>query len=60
VIMAVINLGYLISYESGGLISNWLGIKEGNYENLWAQILIATLFPLVMLVAILFVPKDFE
>lgn len=35
VIMAVINLSYLISYEVGGLISKWLHIGNGNYDLLW-------------------------
>jgi len=60
VIMGVINVSYLISYESGGLISKLLHIGNGNYENLWIQVLIATVFPIVMLISFLFVPTDFD
>jgi hypothetical protein len=35
VIMATINLSYLISYESGGLISKLLHVDATNFSNLW-------------------------
>lgn len=34
-ILAVINLGYLLSYESGGLISQLLDITATQFDLLW-------------------------
>ena len=58
VIMGIINLGYLVSYESGGLISSKLNITATNFDNLYIQILIASIFPLIALISIVFVPNN--
>ena len=44
-ILSIINLGYLISYQSGGWVSNWLNITNDNFDNLWILIVISAGFP---------------
>lgn len=58
-IMSVINLGYLVSYQSGGGISELLDIREDNFENLWIQVLLTSIFPLLVLWVVFIVPNDF-
>ncbi|CAI2364384.1 unnamed protein product [Moneuplotes crassus] len=58
-IMSVINLAYLVSYQSGGAISELLDIRKGNYDNLWIQIIITSVFPLLVLWVVFIVPNDF-
>ncbi|CDW88633.1 UNKNOWN [Stylonychia lemnae] len=59
-IMAVINLGYLISYQLGGLLTWALGITAHNFQNLWILIVIATAFPVVTLLFMLLIPSKFD
>ena len=58
-IMSIINLGYLVSYQSGGFLSEWLNITLDNFDNLWIQILISSVFPCLVLWVVFFVPSDF-
>jgi hypothetical protein len=58
-IMSIVNLGYLVSYQSGGFLSDSLGITIDNFDNLWIQVLISSVFPLLVLWVVFFVPSDF-
>ncbi|GAB4367362.1 MAG: folate/biopterin family MFS transporter [Elainellaceae cyanobacterium] len=51
-LMSVTNLAGLLSYEFGALLTQWLGVTETNFENLWLLVLItnlSTLLPLPFL-----------
>jgi MFS family permease len=48
-ILAIINVGYLLSYQIGGLITYELNIEDGSFTNLWLLILIASIYPLLNL-----------
>jgi len=48
-IMAIINLGYLISYDVGGLLMDALGITATNYSGLSTLVIITSIFPLFSL-----------
>lgn len=51
-LMSVVNLAGLLSYESGALLMNWLGITESNFTNLALLVVItnlSTLLPLPLL-----------
>jgi hypothetical protein len=51
-LMSVVNLAGLISYESGALLTKWLGITESNFSNLALLVVITnltTLLPLPLL-----------
>ena len=58
--MSIVNLGYLISYQSGGFLADLLGITIEDFSNLWIQVLISSLFPLIVLSAIFIIPSDFS
>jgi len=58
-IMSVINLGYLVSYQSGGILSEWLHITNQNFDNLWIHVLISSIFPCIVLWAVFIIPSDF-
>lgn len=59
-ILAVINLGYLLSYQLGGLLTYSLGITATDFTNLWILIVIATVFPLVTLLFLLMLPNEYD
>mmetsp|Transcript_27437 Transcript_27437/g.19805 ORF Transcript_27437/g.19805 Transcript_27437/m.19805 type:complete len:138 (+) Transcript_27437:1017-1430(+) len=59
-VLAVINLGYLVSYWLGGLLTYLLGITSDDFTNLWILILIAALFPLITLLFLLLLPKSLD
>ena len=51
-LMAVLNLGGLVSNELGALLTHWLGITETHFERLWLLVLLtnlSTLLPLPLL-----------
>ena len=48
-ILAIINFGYLLSYDIGGLITYKLDIEDGKFNNLWALITIASIYPILNL-----------
>jgi folate/biopterin transporter len=51
-LMSVVNLAGLLSYESGAVLMQWLGITEHNFSNLALLVIITnltTLFPLPFL-----------
>lgn len=47
--LAVINLGYLISYQIGMWLMVTLGITSDNFDGLWLMILVASLYPVLTL-----------
>lgn len=55
-VMAIKNLAFLISYRSGGWLMIWLNITSTNFKNLWLQIVIASLFPLLTLALLFIIP----
>eukprot|EP00826_Nyctotherus_ovalis_P054884 TRINITY_DN7237_c0_g1_i12.p2 TRINITY_DN7237_c0_g1~~TRINITY_DN7237_c0_g1_i12.p2 ORF type:complete len:222 (+),score=61.11 TRINITY_DN7237_c0_g1_i12:244-909(+) len=55
-VMAIKNLAFLISYRSGGWLMMWLGITFTNFKNLWLQIVIASLFPILTLALLFIIP----
>mmetsp|Transcript_33055 Transcript_33055/g.32184 ORF Transcript_33055/g.32184 Transcript_33055/m.32184 type:complete len:85 (-) Transcript_33055:155-409(-) len=57
-VMAIINLGYLVSYQLGGLLTFALGITSTVFFNLWILIVIAVVFPLLTLFFLLIVPTS--
>lgn len=59
-VLAVINLGYLVSYQLGGLLTYSLGITANNFSHLWILIVIATAFPVVTLLFLLLIPSKFD
>lgn len=51
-LMSVVNLAGLLSYEFGAVLMHWLGISESNFESLWLLVVItnlSTLLPLPFL-----------
>jgi folate/biopterin transporter len=51
-LMSVVNLAGLVSYEGGALLTHWLQITETNFNHLWILVLItnlSTLLPLPLL-----------
>lgn len=48
-ILALINVGYLLSYQIGGLLTYKLDIEDGHFQNLWALIVIASIYPVLNL-----------
>lgn len=58
-IMSIVNLGYLVSYQSGGFLAEGLGITVDNFDNLWIQVLVSSVFPWLVLWVVMFVPSDF-
>lgn len=59
-VLAVINLGYLVSYQFGGLLTYSLGITATNFSNLWILVLLSALFPLATQVFLLFLPEKYD
>ncbi|MEP0924027.1 folate/biopterin family MFS transporter [Leptolyngbya sp. ST-U4] len=51
-LMSVVNLAGLLSYEFGALMMHWLGVTESNFDRLWLLVLLtnlSTLLPLPFL-----------
>jgi len=48
-VLALINAGYLISYQFGGLLISWLNITATNFKNLSILIIISSIYPLLCL-----------
>lgn len=57
-VLAIINAGYLASYSMGGALTKFLGITATNFDNFWILILISSLFPVVTMLALFFVPDS--
>ena len=57
-VLAVINLGYLISYWIGGLLAFLLNVGSDDFSNLWILILVSSLWPLVTLLYLFALPRE--
>ena len=56
-VLAIINLGYLISYWVGGFLTVWLGMESEDFTNFWILILISSCWPLVTLLYLFCLPE---
>ena len=56
----MINLGYLVSYQLGGLLTYGLGITALEFGNLWILVLLSAAFPLLTQVFLLFLPEKYD
>ena len=43
ILMSVLNLAQMVSYQLGGLLTYFLGINEKKFDSLWILILISNL-----------------
>jgi hypothetical protein len=59
-VLAVINLGYLVSYQLGGLLTYGLGITSSDFQSLWILILIASVFPLLTQLFLFCLPEKYD
>lgn len=59
-LMSVSNLAGLISYESGALLTQILGVNEHNFDNLWRLVVITNLTTLIPLFFINWLPTNQE
>jgi hypothetical protein len=57
-VTAVINLGYLMSYWFGGILTYWLHITSTDFDKLWILITISSIFPIVTLIFLTILPKE--
>lgn len=48
-LMSVVNLAGLVSYEFGAILTHWLGVNETNFDKLWLLVLITNLTTLLPL-----------
>lgn len=51
-LMSILNLAGLLSHELGAILTQWLGVTETNFENLWLLVTLtnlSTLLPLPLL-----------
>jgi folate/biopterin transporter len=46
-LMSVVNLAGLVSYELGALLTHWLGVTDTNFDQLWLLVLITNLSTLL-------------
>ncbi len=59
-VLAVINLGYLISYQLGGLLTYGLNITAIQFTNLWILIIISAVFPLLTQILLVCLPEKYD
>ena len=61
-VLAIINLGYLVSYWVGGILSIWLGMssEDEDFTKFWVLILISSGWPLLTLLYLACLPKENE
>lgn len=59
-LMSVVNLSGLVSYELGALIMHWLGVTDKNFDNLWRLVLITNLSTLLPLPLLGWLPSEAE
>lgn len=68
-VLAIINLGYLISYWIGGFLTIWLNVGSSksassseltaaNFKNFWVLIVISCAWPLCTLLYLFILPKE--
>lgn len=59
-LMSVVNLAGLVSYELGAVLTHWLGISETNFDKLWLLVLITNLSTLLPLTFLGWLPEASE
>jgi hypothetical protein len=59
-VLAVINLGYLVSYQLGGLLTYSLGITAYKFDNLWILVVLSAVFPLATQVLLVCLPEKYD
>ena len=68
-VLAIINLGYLISYWIGGFLTIWLNVGSSksshsssltadDFKNFWVLVLISSVWPVLTLVYLFTLPKQ--
>ena len=57
-VLAIINLGYLISYWIGGLLTVWFNVSSTDFTNFWVLILVSSVWPLCTLLYLIILPKE--
>lgn len=56
-LMSVLNLAGLLSHELGALLTQWLGVTETNFDNLWLLVTLTNLSTLLPLPLLFLLPK---
>jgi folate/biopterin transporter len=59
-LMSVVNLAGLVSYELGAVLTHWLGVTDTNFEKLWLLVLITNLTTLLPLPLLGWLPSEAE
>lgn len=57
-LMSIFNLAGLLSHEIGALLTQWLGVTETNFDNLWLLVVITNLSTLLPLPFIRWLPAS--
>jgi len=57
-IMSVINFGFFVSYQLGGLVNRIFGITAKNFDNLWVAVLITSLSGLLPIFSLFIMDID--
>ncbi|CAN1209502.1 folate/biopterin family MFS transporter [Tumidithrix helvetica PCC 7403] len=57
-LMSVVNVSSLFSYQFGAALTHWLGITDTNFDNLWLLVAIANLSTLLPLPLLSWLPDD--
>ena len=57
-VLAIINSGYLISYQLGGALTLAFGVTSTDFSNFWKLITVSGVFPLVTLLFLFILPKE--
>jgi folate/biopterin transporter len=59
-LMSVVNLAGLVSYELGAVLTHWLGVTDTNFDQLWLLVLITNLTTLLPLPLLGWLPSEAE
>jgi folate/biopterin transporter len=57
-LMSIVNVAGLVSYEFGALLTHWLGVDETHFEKLWILVLITNLSSLLPLPLLSWLPSN--
>lgn len=59
-LMSVVNLAGLVSYEFGALLTHWLGVTDTNFDKLWLLVVITNLTTLLPFPLLGWLPSTVE
>jgi folate/biopterin transporter len=59
-LMSVVNLAGLVSYEGGAVLTHWLNVTETNFDKLWILVVITNLSTLLPLPLLSWLPASDE